>query len=152
MSQTHVFKCCICLETYAAYVSSGCFKSRSGVARHWWLAESSLPQGFGSYLAPPHATHLTLSSPSPPFPPSRRGSWQFELDLSGIGAGGEGATCVKHKCGSSVWMDAASRAGWERGGGSYVRRGRKRGRPRASTSLCFLCCCTVHIVLLQRSK
>jgi hypothetical protein len=41
------------------------FKSRLSVALQWrrWLADSGLPQGFGSYLA-----WRVLPSPSPPFP------------------------------------------------------------------------------------
>jgi hypothetical protein len=69
------FKCFIYLQTYVANVSYGCFKSKSGVAHAaWrqWLADSGLPQGFGSYLMPSShgAPRPLLSLPSLPFPPS----------------------------------------------------------------------------------
>jgi hypothetical protein len=86
-----IFKCFICLQMYVAYVSSRYFKSRSGVARRWWLAESGLPQGFGSYLAQPRPL-------SPPFPslhltvavqarPERDGHRARELCAWGTSAG-----------------------------------------------------------------
>ena len=64
-----------------------------------------------------------VSLPSLPFPLSHRGS------SSSTWAGwarGEGAACVGSKRGNSVRMDTISREGWDRGGGSYVRHGRKR--------------------------
>jgi hypothetical protein len=73
------FKCFIFLQTNVANVSSGCFESRSGVAHVAMApvaANSGLPQGFSSYLAPSShgAPRRLLSLPSLPFPPSRCGS------------------------------------------------------------------------------
>jgi hypothetical protein len=75
----------------------------------------------------PCVAHLTLSSPLAPLPfISSISPWQFELDLSRLSAG-EGAAWGERKCRSSIWTNAASKAGWAQTGRSCVRRGRERG-------------------------
>ena len=60
--------CFICLQTYVANVSSGYFKSRTGVAHVAMAPMASRQQLIAGLRLLPRATHLALSSPLPPIP------------------------------------------------------------------------------------
>jgi hypothetical protein len=80
-----------------------------------------------------HATRLALSSPLPPFPPSRHSSWQFELDLSGMGAG----AMKLRASGANAGALSGQTLPPKRDGGSCMRRGKERGVHALALSYVF---------------
>jgi hypothetical protein len=122
------FKCFICLQTFIANISSGCFKSRSCVAHVAMasVADGQWPrQGFDSYLARRASPSPLLSSPSP--------SLHLTSALALALALGWGSSRV-------LRSDAGASVGWDAGRGGVgcdagAGVGVASGRPGASPSI-----------------
>jgi hypothetical protein len=127
-----MFQMFFCLYTYVANVLSGCFKSRSGVARIVMapVADGQQPAAWLRLL--PRAFLARRVSPSPllflpslPFPPSRRGSSISEALPKEL--------TDPRRCGGSEWADGGVMPVWWRPRSTLrsMPFARSHGRPNA---------------------